>query len=98
DFKRIKENARFDVEEINQLEQITKHDVIAFTRNISTSLGDEKKWFHYGLTSTDVVDSANSLLIREASNEIVADVEKLMLVLKNHALKYKDTPCIGRTH
>lgn len=98
DFEKIKENARFNVEEINALEKITKHDVIAFTRNVSSSLGEERKWFHYGLTSTDVVDSANSLLIKEASNEIVADIEKLLLVLKNHALEYKDTPCIGRTH
>ena len=86
------------MEEIDELEKITKHDVIAFTRNVSTSLGDERKWFHYGLTSTDVVDSANSLLIREASEEIATGIKNLLLVIKEKAMQFKLTPCIGRTH
>ena len=98
DYEKIRNNARFNVEEIDELEKITKHDVIAFTRNVSTSLGDERKWFHYGLTSTDVVDSANSLLIREASEEIATGIKNLLLVIKEKAMQFKLTPCIGRTH
>ena len=98
DYELIRDNARFDVDEINELEKTTKHDVIAFTRNISSYLGSEKKWFHYGLTSTDVVDSANSLLIKAANEEIVIDLKNFMEVIKEKANMYIKTPCIGRTH
>lgn len=98
DFIKIKDNACFDVEKIKEIESITKHDVIAFTRNVSMSLGEEKKWFHYGLTSTDVVDSANSIIIRKANDLIENEFIKFMQVLVNKANTYKFTPCIGRTH
>lgn len=92
------QKATFKLDDINQLEHETKHDVIAFTRAISQSLGDEKKWFHYGLTSTDVVDTAQSLILKEANQIILEDIDRFMDVLKIHAFSYKKTPCIGRTH
>jgi adenylosuccinate lyase len=98
DYLLIKNNATFDVEKIKELEKITKHDVIAFTRNVSLSLGEEKKWFHYGLTSTDIVDSANSLILK-ACNEILTEkIIKFGEALKAKAYQYQMTPCIGRTH
>ncbi len=92
------EKATFDVNQIYQIEEETKHDVIAFTRAVSTSLGDEKKWFHYGLTSTDVVDSAQSLILKDVNQLILEDIDRFMEVLKTHAFTFKKTPCIGRTH
>ena len=67
DYKKVKENAKFDVKRIREIEKETKHDVIAFTRTVSESLGEEKKWVHYGLTSTDVVDTANGILLKKAN-------------------------------
>lgn len=98
DYQRIKENARVDVDRILELEKITKHDVIAFTRCVDENLGDEKRFFHYGLTSTDVVDSSNALLLKEANEIIEKDIVDFLAVLKEKAFMYKDTPCIGRTH
>ena len=98
DVSSIQANAVFSLARIAELEKITKHDVIAFTRCVSESLGAEKKWFHYNLTSTDVVDSAQALMLRDANEIIEADIQKLLKVLKKKALKYKNKPCIGRTH
>lgn len=98
DVDMIKKNAKFDVNQINEIEKITKHDVIAFTRNVSESLGKERQWIHYGLTSSDVVDTANACLIKQANNIIYGDLKKFINILKSKAIKYKDTPCIGRTH
>lgn len=98
DFEVIKNNATFNLNDIYEIEKETKHDVIAFTRAVSKSLGDEKKWIHYGLTSTDVVDTANALSIREANEILETDLNGLLSVLKKNALKYQNTPCIGRTH
>jgi adenylosuccinate lyase len=95
---KIVENSTFTVSRIKEIERTTKHDVIAFTRTISESLGEEKKWIHYGLTSTDVVDTANGLLLREANEILKKDLLELLKVLKDKALKYKNIPCIGRTH
>lgn len=92
------EKATFNLDEIYQLEEETKHDVIAFTRAISKSLGDEKKWMHFGLTSTDIVDSAQSLILRDVNQIILNDIDHLMDILKVHAFNYKNTPIIGRTH
>lgn len=94
----MKNNARFSLERIHEIEEKTKHDVIAFTRAVSESLGPEKRFFHYGLTSTDVVDTANGLLLKEANNLIAKDIDQLMAVLKQKALTYQETFCIGRTH
>ncbi len=98
DLDLIKSKAKFSVNRISEIEQETKHDVVAFTRCVSESLGDEAKWVHYGLTSTDVVDTANGAMIKEANNILDKDILSLMNILKEKALQFKDTPCIGRTH
>src|SRR5690625_4838808 len=78
DVQKIRENASFDVERIYEIEQETRHDVVAFTRAVSESLGPERKWVHYGLTSTDVVDTALSYLIKQANEIIRADIERFI--------------------
>lgn len=98
DYIKIKEKAHVDLSLINEIELETKHDVIAFTRSISTMLGEEKKWVHYNLTSTDVVDTSLSLNIKEANFYVLESLNKLKVVLNNLAKKYKYTPIIGRTH
>lgn len=98
DLIKIKEKASFTISKIKEIEKITKHDVIAFTRTISESLGEEKKWIHFGLTSTDIVDTANGLLLKEANEILNKDLLELLKVLKKKAIEYKNTPCIGRTH
>jgi len=98
DVAKIKKRAKFSVERIKDLEQTTKHDIVAFTRNISEYLGEEKKWVHYGLTSTDVVDTANGFIFKQANDILWNDLLEFQKVLKKQALKYKNTPCIGRTH
>lgn len=98
DFDKIKQNVKLSLARIKELEQETKHDVIAFTRSLSESLGEEKKWIHYGLTSTDIVDSANAILLRQANEIIESKLIHFLEVLKTKAYLYKDTPCIGRTH
>ena len=98
DVKKLFENAKFDLEGILELEKETKHDIVAFTRNVSSYLGEEKKWVHYGLTSTDVVDTAYGYLYKQANDIIMEDLLKFQEVLKEKALEYKFTPCIGRTH
>ena len=98
DVELLFKNAKFDIERINELEQITRHDVVAFTRNVSESLGEESKWIHYGLTSTDVVDTAYGYLYHKVNKILLDDVDSLLTVLKEKAIAYKNTPCIGRTH
>lgn len=98
DVEKIRENAEFSVKRIEELEETTKHDIVAFTRNISEYLGVEKKWVHYGLTSTDVVDTANGYIYKQANDILLDDLIKFQKVLKEKALIYKNTPCIGRTH
>lgn len=98
DIEKLWANAKFSIPRIYEIEQQTKHDIVAFTRAVSESLGDERKWVHYGLTSTDVVDTANGYLIKQANDILLADIEQFIEVLRVQALKYKDTPCIGRTH
>jgi adenylosuccinate lyase len=94
----IRERADFKVERINQIEAEVRHDVIAFTTAVAEFVGLESRWFHYGLTSNDVVDTAQALLIGEASTIIAADLRKLEGVLEKRAWEFKDTPMIGRTH
>jgi adenylosuccinate lyase len=98
DVDKIREKATFSVERIKEIEQETRHDIVAFTRNVSESLGVEKKWVHYGLTSTDVVDTANGYLFKQANDILWEDLLSFHAVLKKQAIKYKNTPCIGRTH
>jgi adenylosuccinate lyase len=94
----IREKGNFDVDRILQIESEVKHDVIAFTTNVAQFVGPESRWLHYGLTSNDVVDTAQALLITQASAILRKDLEQLAAVLKRRAYEFKDTPTIGRTH
>jgi len=92
------QSASFQLKDIEAIEAEVKHDVIAFTKAVALSLGDEKKWLHYGLTSTDVVDTALSLILRDVNHILKQDILTFMNVLKDKAMTYKDTPIMGRTH
>jgi len=98
DVKKIRENASFDIARIQEIELETRHDVVAFTRAVSETLGEERKWVHYGLTSTDVVDTALSYLIKQANEIILKDIENFIEILKNKAQEHKYTVMMGRTH
>ncbi len=98
DVEKIRANARFEVSRIREIEEQTRHDVVAFTRAVSESLGEERKWVHYGLTSTDVVDTANGYLLKQADAILLQDLKDFQEVLRRRALEFKATPCIGRTH
>ena len=94
----IKARAKFSVERINEIEKTTNHDVIAFTTNLAENIGEAARFVHYGLTSSDVVDTANALLLRSACDILLEKIEALLEVLKRRALEFKHTPQIGRTH
>ena len=96
--KAIRERADFRLERINEIEAEVRHDVIAFTTAVAEIVGPEARWFHYGLTSNDVVDTAQALLIGQASKIIRAGLQQLSEVLKRRAWEFKDTPMVGRTH
>ena len=98
DVEKIRANARFEVSRIREIEEQTRHDVVAFTRAVSESLGEERKWVHYGLTSTDVVDTANGYLLKQANAILLKDLQEFQEVLRARAIEFKATPCIGRTH
>ena len=94
----IKAKASFSLDRIHEIEQETKHDVIAFTRCVSETLGPEKRFIHYGLTSTDVVDTANGAILKQVNQIIREDINHFISILKEKAFEYKNTFCIGRTH
>ena len=96
--EQIKSKAAFTVERINEIEKTTDHDVIAFTTNLAENIGEASRFVHYGLTSSDVVDTANALLLKETCDILLAKTDELLTVLKRRALEFKDTPQIGRTH
>lgn len=98
DVKKIRENAKVNVGRAKEIEQETRHDVVAFTRQVSETLGDERKWVHYGLTSTDVVDTALSYVIKQANEILEKDLERFIDVLAAKAKKYQYTLMMGRTH
>ncbi len=98
DVKKLWDKAGFDIKRIYEIEEQTRHDVVAFTRAVSETLGEERKWVHYGLTSTDVVDTANGYLIKQADEILLKDMEEFLEVLRKRAIEFKQTPCIGRTH
>ena len=98
DVEKLWKNASFDINRIYEIEQQTRHDIVAFTRAVSETLGEERKWVHYGLTSTDVVDTANGYLLKQANTILMDDIEKMLEVLRKRAIEFKSTPCIGRTH
>ena len=94
----IQKRARFSVDRIKELEEKTNHDVIAFLQNISEHVGDDAKYIHMGLTSSDVLDTALSVQMREASDILIDDIKRVLIALKRKARQYKITPMIGRTH
>ncbi len=96
--EQIKSRAKFSVERINEIEKTTDHDVIAFTTNLMESIGEAARFVHYGLTSSDVVDTANALLLRDACAILLKKIDSLRDVLRRRALEFKDTPQVGRTH
>ena len=98
DAAKIAQNASFTPKRVAELEQITHHDVVAFTRTVSESLGPEKKWVHFGLTSTDVVDTAQGYILKQADAIIRQDLQDLKQTIANKARKYKNTVEMGRTH
>ena len=94
----IREKASFDIDRILEIEAQTRHDVVAFTRAVSESLGDESKWVHYGLTSTDVVDTAYGYLMKQANDLIREDLNRFVTIIGEKAKEYKHTVMMGRTH
>src|ERR1051325_9479948 len=94
----IKSKAAFTVERIHEIEKTTDHDVIAFTTALAEHIGAAARFVHYGLTSSDVVDTANALLLRDACDLLLAKIDALMAVLRRRAFEFKRTPQIGRTH
>jgi adenylosuccinate lyase len=98
DVVKIRQNASFDIARIKEIEEETRHDVVAFTRAVSETLGEERKWVHYGLTSTDVVDTALSYLLKQANDILLRDLENFIAVLKEKAIEHKYTVMMGRTH
>ncbi|HWR16487.1 MAG TPA: adenylosuccinate lyase [Terriglobales bacterium] len=94
----IRRRADFELDRIHQIEAEVKHDVIAFTTAVAEKIGPESRWLHYGLTSNDVVDTAQALLVKDASAIIRKDLEELEAVLRRRALEFRHTPQIGRTH
>lgn len=98
DAEKIAKNASFTAERVAELEQVTHHDVVAFTRTVSESLGPEKKWVHFGLTSTDVVDTAQGYILKQADEIIRQDLHELKKTIAEKARKYKNTVEMGRTH
>lgn len=98
DVEKIRRNASFDIGRIKEIEEETRHDVVAFTRAVSETLGEERKWVHYGLTSTDVVDTALSYLLKQANEILLKDIENFIAILTDKAREHKYTVMMGRTH
>ena len=94
----IKAKAAFTVERIEEIEKTTDHDVIAFTTNLAENIGESARFVHFGLTSSDVVDTANALLLKESCDILLAKIDAILPVFKRRAYEFKDTPQIGRTH
>lgn len=98
DVNKLWDNASFNIDRINEIELETRHDVIAFTRAVSETLGEEKKWVHYGLTSTDVVDTGYGHILKQANDVLRKDIDNFISVLKDKAIEHKHTVQMGRTH
>jgi adenylosuccinate lyase len=96
--KTIKKKARFDIKSIDDIEKVVKHDVIAFLTSVAHNIGPEARFIHKGLTSSDILDTALALLLRDASDMIIKDIHKVMDVIKVQAHKYKNIPMMGRSH
>lgn len=98
EWDKLHRDASFNIDRILEIEEQTRHDVVAFTRAVSETLGDESRWIHYGMTSTDVVDTAYAVVFKKVNAILRQDIKSLMETLKKRAIQYKHTPCIGRTH
>jgi len=98
DARKIIENATFSVERIDEIEAETRHDLIAFTTSVAESLGEESRWFHYGMTSSDTVDTAVALQMRDSLELIIEDVKMVMESVKKRAMEHKYTLMVGRSH
>jgi adenylosuccinate lyase len=98
DVEKIREKATFNIDRIHEIEEITRHDVVAFTRSVSESLGDERKWVHYGLTSSDVVDTAWSVRLKKANALILEQIDRMIAILGRRADEHRHTLVMGRTH
>ncbi|MDQ1340494.1 MAG: adenylosuccinate lyase [Campylobacterota bacterium] len=98
DTKKIVENANFDIDEIDEIEKVTKHDVIAFLTSVANTLGEESRWVHYGMTSSDTIDTAVALQMRDSLNIIINDVKMVMESVEKRAKEHKNTLMVGRSH
>lgn len=98
DCEKIIKNARYSINEIDEIEKVLKHDVIAFTTSVANSLGEESRWFHYGITSSDCVDTALSIQIRDSLQLIINEVDIFLEVLKKRSYEFKDCLMVGRSH
>lgn len=96
--ERITSKARFDLPRIDEIEKVVKHDVIAFLTSVADYIGDDSRFVHMGLTSSDVLDTSFAMLLQEASDLIITDIKRLMEVIKKRAMEHKDTPMMGRSH
>ena len=96
--ERIKARAYFDVARIDDIEKVVKHDVIAFLTSVADHIGDDSRFVHLGLTSSDVLDTSFAMLLKEASDLIISDIKRLMEAIKRRAFEHKDTPMMGRSH
>ena len=96
--EQIRSRARFDIDQVLKIEQEVKHDVIAFLTNVGEYVGEASRYIHLGMTSSDLLDTANALLMREAGEIIQKDLQQLQVALKQRAVEHKDTVCIGRSH
>ena len=94
----IKAKAKFDVARINEIEKTTDHDIIAFLTNLEENIGEDSKYIHKGLTSSDVKDTAYCVMMRDAAAIILDDLQEFRTVLRRRANEFRHTPCIGRTH
>src|SRR3954452_2437350 len=94
----IRAHARVDVARVQEIERRTHHDVLAFTETIAEQVGPEARWFHYGLTSSDVVDTALALVMRESGELLLAGIDRALDAVRVRAEEHRHTPCMGRTH
>src|ERR1700748_2823405 len=94
----IREKGGFDIARIEEIEQTTQHDVIAFTTSVAEKVGPSARWLHFGMTSSDVIDTAQALQMREACDVLLRDLDGLAEAIRDRALEHRRTPMIGRTH
>ncbi len=98
DCEKICKNAKFDIARIDEIESVTKHDLIAFTTSVAESLGEESRWVHYGITSSDCIDTAVALQMRDSLKIILEDIKQVREAIKVRAYEHKDTLMVGRSH